>query len=229
MRESPSRSSHARSTSVVGVMLLACASALQQPGSALLSRRPGEFTDFNGRRISFGSVQSVQVRLAGANTALLNEYLAPEVVATAMWDPKCAKRVDESRWELSLEKLSFAMLEIASSVVVNVERDAGGVITLTSESFSVSAQSPAGRLSTAELNIDVSVAGRLEILAGGGAVGGKVGFATAGDLPSLMLFTPRPVLSVAASGLNRAVMGLVIGEFERGIRRDFSAWQRRSK
>ena len=208
------------------VLLSTVVSALQP--TQLLSRRAGEFTDFKGKRISFGSVQKVNVPLAGANHEELEAYLTPDTVATAMWDPRRVRRVDDDgRYELSLDRLSFVMLDIDTSVLVRVARDAKGTITLMSETFSVSAQSPAGRLSTSELNIQVNVAGQLEILDRGTAVGGSVGFETEGDLPGLMFLTPRPIVAAAAGGLNRAIMGLIVGEFERGFRRDFSAWRRR--
>jgi hypothetical protein len=211
----------------LALLLLACltraSSGLATP---LQARQPGEFTDFRGRRVGFGSVKKVKVPLAGSSTAELEDYLTPERVACAMWDPSRVKRVDDDgRYELSMERLSFVMLEVESSVVVRVARVSDDMITLTSESFSVAAQSPAGRLSVEELGIEVSVAGVLQILDGGRAVGGQVGFETEGDLPGLMMLTPRPVVTAAAGGMNRAVMALVVGEFEKGMQRDFAAWR----
>lgn len=196
----------------------------------LLSRRAGEFTDFRGRRVTFGSVQKVQVPLAGASTEELQAYLTPDTVATAMWDPRRVRRIDDDgRYELSMDRLSFVMLEIDTAVQVRVAKDDDGLITLESEDFSIAAKSPAGKLSTAELNIKVNVAGQLQILNRGSAVGGTVGFETEGDLPGLMMFTPQPVVAAAMGGMNRAVMALVVGEFERGFRRDFTAWRQRQR
>mgnify|MGYP001956980185 FL=1 len=107
------------------------------------------------------------------------------------------------------------------------EPDQPGVISLNSESFSVAAQSPAGTLSTAELGITVRVSGTLQILSGTPlAVGGQVGFETEGDLPGLMMLTPRPVVTAASGGVNSAVMSIVLGEFEKGMTNDFQAWRR---
>ena len=211
------------------LLLLLSALGTSSGYTRLLSRRVGEFTDFRGRRVSFGSVQKVSVPLAGASTAELQEYLTPDTVATAMWDPRRVKRLDDDgRYQLRMERLSFVMLEIDTAVSVRVAKDGEtGDITLTSEDFSLEAKSPAGRLNTAQLGIKVNVAGQLQILNGGTAVGGKVGFETEGDLPPLMLFTPQPVVAAAMGGMNRAVMGLVVGEFERGFRNDFAAWRRR--
>jgi len=192
----------------------------------LASRPPGEFTDFRGNKVGFGSVKKVRVPLAGSSHSELEDYLTPDRVACAMWDPSRVRRVDDDgRYELSMERLSFVMLEVDSRVVVRVARVSDGLISLTSESFSMAAQSPAGRLNIEELGISVSVGGTLEILDGGRAVGGKVGFETEGDLPGLMRLTPRPVVTAAAGGMNRAVMRIVVGEFEKGMQRDFAAWQ----
>ena len=198
----------------------------------LLSRAQGEFSDFRGKRVSFGSVSNVRTAMpAGTSMAELQAYLTPDRVATAMWDRRRVRRIDDDgRYELTLEPLAFVMLEIETSVLVRVARDPTTEgITLASESFGLSARSPAGKLSTADLNIDVSVAGRLDILSQGRAVGGKVGFETEGDLPPLMWLTPRPLVQAAASGLNRAVMRLVVGEFEQGFVRDFSSWRRQQQ
>ena len=198
-------------------------------GIPLSSRQPGQFTEFQGRRVGFGSVKEVRVPLAGATIPELEEYLTPERVATAMWDRDKVKSVGDGCYELRMEKLSFVMLDIDSSVLVRVARepDQPGVISLNSESFSVAAQSPAGTLSTAELGITVRVSGTLQILSGTPlAVGGQVGFETEGDLPGLMMLTPRPVVTAASGGVNSAVMSIVLGEFEKGMTNDFQAWRR---
>jgi len=202
-------------------------------GIPLSSRQPGQFTEFQGRRVGFGSVKEVRVPLAGATVPELQEYLTPERVATAMWDREKVLPVGDGCYELRMDRLSFVMLDVESSVMVRVARETEqpGVISLNSESFSVAAQSPAGTLSIDELGIFVRVAGQLQILesrAGevGLAVGGQVGFETEGDLPGLMMLTPRPVVTAAAGGLNRAVMALVVGEFAKGMTADFEAWRR---
>ena len=207
-------------------LLVAWLAPVHGLGLPLSSRKPGTFCDFKGRRVGFGSVKSVRVPLAGATIPELQEYLTPERVATAMWDKDRVTSVGDGCYELRMERLSFVMLDVESSVVVRVARESDGVINLSSERFSVAAQSPAGTLSTDELGIVVRVAGQLQILEGGRAVGGQVGFETEGDLPGLMMLTPRPVVTAAAGGLNRAVMSLVVGEFERGFRDDFAAWRR---
>ena len=208
--------------------LLAWLTRVYGLGLPLSSRQPGQFTEFQGKRVCFGSVKEVRVPLAGATREELQEYLTPERVATAMWDREKVRSVGDGCYELRMEKLSFVMLDIDSSVLVRVARepDQPGVISLNSESFSVAAQSPAGTLSTDKLGITVRVSGTLQILDGGRAVGGQVGFATEGDLPSIMLLTPRPVVTAASGGVNRAVMSIVVGEFEKGMTNDFQAWRR---
>ena len=93
-------------------------------GIPLSSRQPGQFTEFQGRRVGFGSVKEVRVPLAGATIPELQEYLTPERVATAMWDRDKVKSVGDGCYELRMEKLSFVMLDIDSSVRVHVETKA---------------------------------------------------------------------------------------------------------
>ena len=93
-------------------------------GIPLSSRQPGQFTEFHGRRVGFGAVKEVRVPLAGATIQELEEYLTPERVATAMWDRDKVKSVGDGCYELRMEKLSFVMLDIDSSVRVHVETKA---------------------------------------------------------------------------------------------------------
>ena len=66
----------------------------------------------------------MRVPLAGATIPELQEYLTPERVATAMWDRDKVKSVGDGCYELRMEKLSFVMLDIDSSVRVHVETKA---------------------------------------------------------------------------------------------------------
>ena len=94
--------------------LLAWLTRVYGLGIPLSSRQPGQFTEFQGKRVCFGSVKEVRVPLAGATREELQEYLTPERVATAMWDREKVRSVGDGCYELRMEKLSFVMLDIDS-------------------------------------------------------------------------------------------------------------------
>ena len=104
--------------------LLAWLTRVYGLGIPLSSRQPGQFTEFQGKRVCFGSVKEVRVPLAGATREELQEYLTPERVATAMWDREKVRSLGDGCYELRMEKLSFVMLSIDSSVRVLVKTKA---------------------------------------------------------------------------------------------------------
>ena len=56
--------------------LLAWLTRVYGLGIPLSSRQPGQFTEFQGKRVCFGSVKEVRVPLAGATREELQEALA---------------------------------------------------------------------------------------------------------------------------------------------------------
>lgn len=175
-------------------------------------------------KVEFGGSLAIDSRLAGVSADRFVQYLTPQRVVAAAWDPKMIQKIGDDTFRLRQEPYRFAnALQVAISVDVQVKRQGTG---LTLASRDINCMAGIGS-DMQKLDLGIRLDGVLEPQREKVArLKGSFTFTTSGTLVGPLIFLPDPVLSTATAGVNLGILSYARTRFVKGIDADYRRWAR---
>lgn len=175
-------------------------------------------------KVEFGGSLTIDSRLYGVRADRFAQYLTPQRVVAAAWDPKMIQALGDDTFRLRQDPYKFAdVLQVAISVDVQVKRSGTG---LTLASRDIDCVAGIGR-DLQKLDLGIQLDGSLEPQRDTIArLKGSFKFTTSGTLVGPLILLPDAVLSTATSGVNLGILAYARNRFVKGIDADYRRWAR---
>ena len=171
--------------------------------------------------VSFSSSESVEISVANSSTPIQHYLRQPKRLVEAIADPRLMKQMSEDLYELKMRPINFMeMYHFQPIVLLKVWSGSNGSVYLKSEGCQVKG------IDYINKRFSLKLKGILYPQESDGqtTLKGQADLEVRVELPTALMFTPRPLLEVAGNKLLKGVLGRIKQKLTTQLIKDYRAW-----
>ena len=171
--------------------------------------------------VSFSASESVQISVDNKNTPIRHYLRQPKRLVKAIADPRLMKQLSNDLYELKMRPINFMELyHFQPIVLLKVWSGSNGSVYLKSEGCQIKG------IDYINQRFSLKLKGVLypQEFEGETTLDGQADLEVGVELPTALMFTPKPFLEIAGNKLLKSVLSRIKHKLTTQLVRDYRAW-----
>ena len=171
--------------------------------------------------VSFSASESVQISVDNKTTPIQHYLRQPKRLVKAIADPRLMKQISDNLYELKMRPINFMELyHFQPIVLLKVWSGSNGSVYLQSESCQIKG------IDYINKRFSLKLKGVLypREVQGNTILEGQADLEVGVELPTALMFTPKPFLEVAGNKLLKSVLSRIKHKLTTQLVRDYHTW-----
>lgn len=174
--------------------------------------------------VSFEASESVQISVTNEETSIEHYLRQPKRLVEAIADPRLMKQMSDDLYELKMRPIDFMqMYHFQPIVLLKVWSGSNDSVYLQSEDCQVEGIDYINQRFSLKLKGILEV-DRTQTSAEQTTLSGQADLKVGVEIPTALMFTPRPFLEVAGNKLLKSVLGRIKHKLTTKLVQDYRTW-----